>query len=452
MHRMIKKWLILICFVCFSSAYAAGDQQLQKIENLLAAGHTQEAYQLAEQMLPQYEGTSIRYDFLYGLSASRAGHPQQASFAFERVLMKQPRNPRVKVEYALTQYMLGSYAQAKQELDAVLRMNPPANVRHSIERLLSAIKAKQEQSGKKKYLTLFSRLGTGFDSNANSAPGSQIVNLPLIGNILLNPASQSQKTIFLDMLGGVAAQIPVWGDKVSLFGVASANARRNEAAHVYDTNLYMGVVGGMVKWDKLKVIVPVMFQGLDLQRLRFRNVFGFAVQALYDITDRCKVGGFVERSQLIYPNTIGVAGQHFQDSNMTTGGGMWQHQFEILPVNISGKIYYGREVPRTSVGFSHIGRYLWGSEEQLKWTGSAEWQPYVDLKLERSRYGGIVPGYMQRRRDIELDVAVGAHVKLMKDLTFDPAYTLIRNRSNTSIYDFVRHVFMVSLSYNVGII
>ena len=72
---------------------------------------------------------NVDFDYAFGIAAVRVGRPGRAIFALERVLWRQPKNHRARLELARAQFDLGNIGVARDEFRAVLEHDPPENVR-----------------------------------------------------------------------------------------------------------------------------------------------------------------------------------------------------------------------------------------------------------------------------------------------------------------------------------
>jgi hypothetical protein len=66
-------------------AFAAMDEAVSSLNELVTQNRYEEAYVRSRQMLGEYEGDP-EFDFLYGLAALETNRPSEAVFAFERIM------------------------------------------------------------------------------------------------------------------------------------------------------------------------------------------------------------------------------------------------------------------------------------------------------------------------------------------------------------------------------
>ena len=125
--------------------------------------------------------------FWTGSCAAKAGEADLAIDKFRRMLEVDPDLHRVRLELATVYFGLGRYADARQELNAVLDAKPPEPVRQNIEKLLASIDAKT----RKAYPNFRFAFGIQKDSNVSSGPDAWFIDVP--GGGTLGPLTDTQK-------------------------------------------------------------------------------------------------------------------------------------------------------------------------------------------------------------------------------------------------------------------
>jgi hypothetical protein len=112
--------------------------------------------------------------FRYAQMATARGDYEAAIGAYDRMLLHNPRLPRVRLELGALYFRLGAYAEAKGYFDQVLaeRGTPPA-VREKIEVFLAAMRA-GPQAAQKEW-SFFAQTGLRYQTNAGFGPDSNFV-------------------------------------------------------------------------------------------------------------------------------------------------------------------------------------------------------------------------------------------------------------------------------------
>jgi len=138
-----------------------------KLEQAYQNLTTKEAYHIGE----------VEYDLLLARTALKTGHPHEAIFAYERVLINQPGHHLARVELAIAHYQINELENSRQLFDSALKANPPDNIRQTILKYIDRINEKIES--RKHSLTGILALKLGRDSNINSATNATEVELTI---------------------------------------------------------------------------------------------------------------------------------------------------------------------------------------------------------------------------------------------------------------------------------
>ncbi len=167
---MKSKTLGLLCSWVLISSFCvtvnANNQDIKAMQQLLAAKQYLQAYELGLSLADQLEGTP-KYDFAFGLAAIETQHFDHALFAFERLLLQFPFEPRYRLEFARTHFYLRNLERAETEFRQVLTQHPPEPVEKNVHRFLDQIALLKRAVEPTLVLSLDT--GGGYDSNINSA-------------------------------------------------------------------------------------------------------------------------------------------------------------------------------------------------------------------------------------------------------------------------------------------
>lgn len=134
---------------------------------------------LFQQMLR--EPANLDVAFAYADVSAKLGDNEAAVAALERMLLFNPGLARVQLELGALYFRMGSYEISRTYFDKALAANPPDEVRSRIDTYLAEIDRLSTPQRFSGYLAF----GLQYQSNANLAPGSPLVQSP-IGDILLN--------------------------------------------------------------------------------------------------------------------------------------------------------------------------------------------------------------------------------------------------------------------------
>lgn len=456
---MVYRYRIFLFIILLASFFSVHAQvspvsPMDQLIQLIQQNRTSQAYQLAKQMENEYSGNS-RFDFLYGVAALNSGHPNESSFIFERVLMQQPYNMRARLLYAVSFYQMGSYEPAKLNFRRVLNSGVSPDTRDKINRFFRAMEGKMPSDTKTK-LGAFVRINAGYTSNANSATQDQTVNLVLSNipiSLSLSQFTRAQSSPFWEFQAGTSLYMPI-NDRFRVFGNIVGIGRRNTSAFnlnpvtgpgKFNTNMGLATAGFGFDVGKYRVTVPFSGGVVNLDRVRFRNNLTAAAEITRMVGKNDMLGVYTEGARLYFPTASSM------NSRLVTFGPLWQHYMPAQSLRSAIKLYYGRENPN-SPGVTFVRRGLYGGSLGLQWMYSKVVQPYSFLQYTRSIYDGIVPGFptsIGNRNEKTFDFSLGCQIKMTKKWLLEPSYSYSRNISNTSLYNFSRHQFMLGLTYTI---
>ena len=135
--------------------------------------------QLFQQMLSSPANLDVT--FAYAEVSAKLGDNEAAVGALERMLLFNPNLAAVDLELGALYFRMGAFKMARTYFDKALAANPPPEIRARVAQYLNEIALQVSPQR----LTGLVFLGGQYQSDANVAPGANLINSP-IGPILLN--------------------------------------------------------------------------------------------------------------------------------------------------------------------------------------------------------------------------------------------------------------------------
>jgi tetratricopeptide (TPR) repeat protein len=131
--------------------------------------------------------------FAYADVSAKLGDYEAAVSALERMLLFNPKLPRVQLELGALYFRMGAFDLARDYFNLAEANNPPPEVRARIAEYLGQITKNESRH----HLSGYVFLGGQYQTDANVAPGSPLILSP-IGPVLLNNQflKQSSGSIF----------------------------------------------------------------------------------------------------------------------------------------------------------------------------------------------------------------------------------------------------------------
>ena len=174
MPKSTYTFLISLLGLYLTSPASADDFLREK--QLLKQNDLQQAYHSLTNKERDHIGEP-EYDILFARTALASGHPNEAIFAFERVLMTNPGNHLARVELAVAYYQINELERARQLFAQAQGAKPPDVLKATIDNYLSLIDEKI--ASRKHKLSGLVTLKQGWDSNINSATNESEIELSI---------------------------------------------------------------------------------------------------------------------------------------------------------------------------------------------------------------------------------------------------------------------------------
>lgn len=109
---------------------------------------------------------NLQLNYAFALTQIRQGDLLGALSTLERILLRNPGQPRVRLLYAVVLYRLNATAEAEREIDTVLKFEMDDGLRRELEYYRGRIQ-REKQTTK---FTAIVRVGWNWDSNRNASP------------------------------------------------------------------------------------------------------------------------------------------------------------------------------------------------------------------------------------------------------------------------------------------
>lgn len=360
--------------------------------------------------------TRIQQDFAEGMESYVAGDYHHAEEMFRRILDKNPKLLRVRLELARTLFMEKRDEQSDYQFRLAAADNPPIMVARNIVRFREAIRARRS------WRFNFS-IGFAPDSNINSATDRQsldIYGLPF----QLDPSARARSgTGFF--AGGEASLRLRHFAKVPLY-LGAYGQWTQYADHRFDDG-YLGLEAGpefklaqgrlrasamgFMRWYGRRPLVSSFGADLDYEKLvgKVWTIGGSVLMRYNDYARRDDVDDWDVETRAtanlpIGPTTLGFAYASVERS--------W--------ANDPGQAFW-----REGLGLGLLREIGWGLRPQLR----------IDL-AHQSNDGPLAP-FAKQRRDWLLQASLSVYKRDWNLRGFAPSLslTITRNRSTLPLYD-----------------
>ncbi|MFY9315697.1 MAG: outer membrane beta-barrel protein [Burkholderiales bacterium] len=433
MQRIVCATAALLCLLGVGAAQAA---PVDDIKALLEQGRAAEAYALGRKH-PELLG-SAAFDFYFGIAATDSGHAGEGVLALERYLLNFPDSEVARVELARSYFALGDVVRAREEFEAVLRNNPPAGVRATVDRYLEAIRLRESRFQTTSLVWLEG--GLGVDSNVNGGVGSANISVPVFGPVTVNAAGVRKGDNFLHVAGGAQISHPV-APGVAVFGSVLGESRLNQKEDQFDLRT-LGATGG-VSWlrNENTFRASLSSQNLAVDNQRYRNATGLTGEWLHAL-DELRL--FTLAGQ--YVNLRYTGANEIRDADFLGAATSYRHAFvrQYQPV-VELSLNFGREDNQRNR--PDLGRDLWGARASVSATPAAKWGLAAGITYLGSRYHEADALLQTTRKDHYYGIDLTATYLFTRQFSVRAEAIVSRNDSNIALFEYDRNVFAIKARY-----
>ena len=434
-----KLKFLCIGFACISFsilAFAADDTVLSEAESFIRQGNYAAAYQLLEPLESTRAG-EINFDYLFGVAAVESGNATRGAFALERVLAIDPAHKDARAEMAKAHFMLGETDSAKAEFNNVLRQDPDAQTKNTIEKLLTSI---DKLEGTTTTFGAYLDVGLGYDSNVSSAPNLSSIGVPVFGGLVfdLGSSAKEKSDNFFSFAGGLSVRQPITKN-LAIFGAVSGNNKINGSETEFDTSALDFNAGLDYRLNQHTFTLAAQDNHFDLGGESFRHAYGGTAQWLYNVDAFNQIGAYAQYSGLKYDGNR----ERNADRNIIGINAGHVFQGDSKPI-LFASIYGGKEDARVDA-FDFLDNDVLGARAGGQLSFNPRWLAFANLGYEQRKHDAQDPAFLIKREDDQYDASIGLRFTPARDWTIKPQLSYTKNDSNIKINDFDRSILSVSV-------
>lgn len=386
---------IAISVLMFAEFLSAQTQDpATQIAQLNAMGRSGDAYTLAVQQLPQYEGDPA-FDLHYGVAAVDTGRASEGAFALERVLMNQPNNDYARLELGRAYFALEEDERAEREFNQVLASDPPEDVTRNVQPYLRAID--NRRSKRETTVVANVEVGSGYDSNVLASPDTDTFFIPLLGDEA-TLASSDFGDVFYQFKGDVSINHPI-RPGISLFATGTMSLRENDEGFELldpsdpDSAIGLGRIfgygargGARIEKGANNFSLAAEYNVMEIDKRGYRDSQGLRSSWRYTWTPQTAITFFGQLTELAYQDLP------FKDSLMSMGGLSLQHQFiaPMRPMLSVGGVMGDENAKNDELpgALANADRDIVGANASVTLTPAADWQLVLGYEIQQNSYSG----------------------------------------------------------------
>jgi hypothetical protein len=401
-------------------------------------GRYEQIYALGAQH-PELLGTP-EFDYYFGIAATDSGHGGEGVLALERYLIRYPDNVQARAELARAYFLLDEDDRAAEEFAKVLKANPEAAVRRTVERFLDLIAARRSRY--QPTAAFYVEGGIGRDSNTNGGVSDANINLPVFGNVITLPSAVRKPDSFLETAAGgqlTRPLLPAW----TLFGGFAVDAKSNRSEHdnnLLDSTLTAGVEHGDPSGgDRQRLSLAE--NAVDVGGSRFRDSAALGGEWQHRLDERQALQVGANFARYAYNEANAPRDAFFTGLGLGYRRALSQPWQPLLQVGLSA----GREA--NSRNRPDLGRDLAGLRLAVDLAPAPAWNLSLGLSWQDSRYSGVDVLLATRRHDTYYAIDAAAAYALSRNMSLRGELLLSDNRSNLALNEYKRNVAAIKLRY-----
>ncbi|HVL34401.1 MAG TPA: tetratricopeptide repeat protein, partial [Burkholderiales bacterium] len=416
---------------------------LARAQALMNEGKAAEAFALLEPFEDRMAG-NVEFDYLLGISALDAGRADRATLAFERVLAVNPNFAGARLDLGRAYFAMGDLARAREELNAVRRLDPPEAAQRTIARYLEAIDAAER--ARLRRFNVYAELTFGYDWNVNNSTSQNIVFIPALGNLgfTLAPTNVQQEDAFRVLGAGGEYGLRV-DPNAELFAGADWRQRAHEDLDSFDLQSLDYRLGFALGRPERQIRVMGYGGRHELDQRLNREITGASAELRLQagpLTQISPFGGYTQvrfRDPGLVPNNFNAR---------TLGVGV----LRLSPdgrAALFGSLFGGREVDtdgRADGNKDFRGLRL-GGQYGLR----GDLDAFFVLAAQTGHYSRTNAAFLTQRKDDLVDSSVGLAWRFARGWTLRPAAVASRNASNIPLYSYRRAEMSLTLRYDLAL-
>jgi hypothetical protein len=410
---------------------------VEDVKALQEQGKHIEAYQLGHEH-PEELGNP-EFDFQYGIASIDAGHASEGILALERYILNFPDNARARLELARGYFTLGEDVQAREEFEAVKKLNPPAPVQAAIERYIDAIRAREGR-----YTTTSSfylETGAGRDSNINGGVANATISLPVLGSVTVANTGVEMADNFSHLAAGGQISKPV-AVGITLLGGVNYDSKYYRSNPAYDMGSLNASAGVAVRDDANLFRFNTSANALNIDRIRYRDMVGVSGEWLRQLDELQSISSALQYARMTY-----LGANEVRNANVVGGSAGYRKIFAstwqpVINISINGS------QERNQRERSDLGRNISGASLGVSLSPHPQWGINLDGNYQASLYNGPDTIMSTTRLDTNRTYNLNVTYLLSKSFSIRSDVSFSDNQSNLELYSYKKTVGSVNVRYD----
>lgn len=427
---------------------AATPAHMAQAEQLLSVNQPEQALGLLEAAHDPLSASPQEL-FLLGVAAKLSNQYAKAETYFRSALVQVPGAGRIRLELAETLFNQRKLKASRSELEFVLGMNPPEQVRENIDGFIAQVDAalidpNLGPEGPPKNWNAYITTGLTTDSNVNSGPTTDTVFLNGLP-FTLSATAQETRDIAAFLRTGISHQFEPengvsWRSRATL---SFTNYSKEDA---YDTST-LSIASGptFVIGERTQISIPI---GFDIQRY---NAQGSWYSKNLSISPRLQYA--VQDNLQIYLDTSFARKDFKGAASRNLSSVTFNPSLNFQPSedgNIAFGLNFGKENAALDINTNKVKGLYIGYQHVFRKAGL---RASISASFLDTQYEGIQAAYREARHDVSKTISMDVSYNLgkltkVRGLELQGSVSVQRNESNLAINAYDRSQISLSLTKN----
>lgn len=378
---------------------------------------------------------NIFVNYYLGRSAYELELYEFAVSAYDRILIQQPQNHRVRLELAQTYLSMGLWAQSLDEFTKVSEGKLPKQVKQRVEKTISLLKNKQRRS----IFSFYSLFAMIYDSNINNSSNVgtfDIYSPNLSTNITVNGNTKKESAMIYQAVGSFNYKYKIDDELIWDNNLSSINLKYNNHKDK-DVNIISLNSGPMYYTKNYKTALIFTFDKLYLGHKSYQSNFYIRPEYTRSLTQNSMYVGAVKAGRINYNNNSDLDAKVFEVSNT----------FRYISDDyglFSFRTIIGKEMEinktRTDVSYNYYDFFLGNSISIFD-----EYTLMTTASYRISNFNDYDENFRAKRKDKKRDLSIAIEKQIANNAVINLGTTYTKRESNQEPSIYSKYIVKLSL-------
>jgi len=381
----------------------------------------------------------ILINYYLGRSAYELGKYELALSAYDRILIQQPNNTRVRLEMAQTYMQMKLYTQAISEFNKVLEDKKiPTNVRKTVASKIEYMQNLQ----KKHFVTATAMAGIMYDSNINATPSTGAFDIynPTVNSVVTVQNNNKEESSTIYQVVGKLDHTYKYSENFILNSSATALLMKYVNHKEKDVHALSLSVAPTFLEKEYKVALPILFDKINLGHESYQNNFYFNPNYTKILDSSTLYTGGLKLGR------INFVDEDDKDANVLE----LQNSVKYLSDNyglFGVSLNLGKEMEvknsRTDVDHKYFDINLSNSYEL-----NNDYTIQTSLNYKQFHYSDTDVNFRTKRKDKKSDITLAVHKPINKEMLVNVASTYSNRDSNHASAEYDKYMLKANFLWN----